>query len=130
MVKDGRFGPYVTDGEINASLRKGDTVEEITMERALELIAERRAKGPAKKAARRRPGQEEGREEEGAGEEGHQEEGRQEEGRQEEGHQDDGLHDDGARHRRDARRHVPGATRPRNRSDWLMRSTSAAQRRY
>jgi DNA topoisomerase-1 len=49
VVKDGRFGPYVTDGETNASLRKADSVESITMDRALELIAERRAKGPTKK---------------------------------------------------------------------------------
>ena len=49
VVKDGRFGPYVTDGESNASLRKGDTVEEITIERASELLADRRARGPAKK---------------------------------------------------------------------------------
>ncbi|MDQ3782185.1 MAG: type I DNA topoisomerase, partial [Actinomycetota bacterium] len=48
QVRDGRFGPYVTDGETNASLRVADTVEGITLERALELIAERRAKGPAK----------------------------------------------------------------------------------
>ncbi|HEY1318274.1 MAG TPA: type I DNA topoisomerase [Gaiella sp.] len=47
VVKDGRFGPYVTDGETNASLRKGDDVEGLTLERALELLAERRAKGPA-----------------------------------------------------------------------------------
>jgi DNA topoisomerase I len=44
VVKDGRFGPYVTDGETNASLRRGDTVEAITLERAAELLAERRAK--------------------------------------------------------------------------------------
>jgi DNA topoisomerase-1 len=44
VLKDGRFGPYVTDGETNASLRKGDTVEGITPERASELLAERRAK--------------------------------------------------------------------------------------
>ncbi|MEU6696228.1 type I DNA topoisomerase [Pseudonocardia sp. NPDC046786] len=49
VIKDGRFGPYVTDGETNASLRKGDSVEEITDERASELLAERRAKAPAKK---------------------------------------------------------------------------------
>ena len=54
VVKDGRFGPYVTDGEYNASLRKGDAVEEITMERAMELLAERRAKGPAKKKSKKR----------------------------------------------------------------------------
>ncbi|RMH78545.1 MAG: type I DNA topoisomerase, partial [Actinomyces sp.] len=46
VVRDGRFGPYVTDGEVNASLRKGDTVEELTPERASELLADRRAKGP------------------------------------------------------------------------------------
>ena len=44
VIKDGRFGPYVTEGETNASLRKGDTVEELTDERAVELLAERRAK--------------------------------------------------------------------------------------
>ena len=55
VVKDGRFGPYVTDGEHNASLRKGDTVEELTVERAAELLAERRLRGPAKKAAKRAP---------------------------------------------------------------------------
>ena len=54
VVKDGRFGPYVTDGETNASLRRGDDAERLTVERALELLAERRAKGPAKPAARRR----------------------------------------------------------------------------
>jgi DNA topoisomerase-1 len=41
-VKEGRFGPYVTDGETNASLRKGDDVESITIQRAAELLAERR----------------------------------------------------------------------------------------
>ena len=44
VVKDGRFGPYVTDGETNASLRRGDSPEAITVERAVELLAERRAK--------------------------------------------------------------------------------------
>jgi DNA topoisomerase-1 len=44
VVKDGRFGPYVTDGQTNASLRRGDDPEGLTMERALELLAERRAK--------------------------------------------------------------------------------------
>ena len=43
-VKDGRFGPYVTDGAVNASLRREDSVEAITIERASELLAERRAK--------------------------------------------------------------------------------------
>src|SRR3954471_1971461 len=53
VVKDGRFGPYVTDGETNASLRKGDSIEELTDERASELLADRRARGPAKKAPRK-----------------------------------------------------------------------------
>jgi DNA topoisomerase-1 len=44
VLRDGRFGPYVTDGETNASLRKGDTIEGLTPERAFELLAERRAK--------------------------------------------------------------------------------------
>lgn len=51
VIKDGRFGPYVTDGETNASLRKGDEVESITDERASELLADRRARGPAPKKA-------------------------------------------------------------------------------
>nr|MBA2560004.1 DNA topoisomerase I [Propionibacteriales bacterium] len=49
VVKDGRFGPYVTDGEINATLRKDDTVDAITLERAAELLADKREKGPAPK---------------------------------------------------------------------------------
>ncbi|HEU5270489.1 MAG TPA: topoisomerase C-terminal repeat-containing protein, partial [Jatrophihabitans sp.] len=53
VVKDGRFGPYVTDGETNASLRRDDSVEAITDERAAELLADRRARGPVKKAARK-----------------------------------------------------------------------------
>ncbi|CAA9383796.1 MAG: DNA topoisomerase I [uncultured Nocardioidaceae bacterium] len=52
-VKDGRFGAYVTDGEYNATLRKGDEVESITLDRAAELLAEKRAKGPATKSTRR-----------------------------------------------------------------------------
>jgi DNA topoisomerase I len=59
VIKDGRFGPYVTDGETNASLRKGDDVLSITDERAAELLADRRARGPvkrtAKKTARKKP---------------------------------------------------------------------------
>ncbi|WP_078281827.1 type I DNA topoisomerase [Mycobacteroides franklinii] len=50
VIKDGRFGPYVTDGETNASLRKGDDVLSITDERASELLADRRARGPVKRA--------------------------------------------------------------------------------
>jgi len=49
VIKDGRFGPYVTDGETNASLRKGDEVQSLTVERAAELLADRRARGPAAK---------------------------------------------------------------------------------
>jgi len=56
VVKDGRFGPYVTDGETNASLRKGDEVETLTDARAIELLADRRARGPApKRAAKKAP---------------------------------------------------------------------------
>jgi DNA topoisomerase-1 len=57
IVKEGRFGPYVTDGETNASLRSGDGVESLTLERGVELLAERRAKGPAKRrtAKKREP---------------------------------------------------------------------------
>ena len=51
VIKSGRFGPYVTDGETNASLREreGDTVEGLTDERAAELLQIRRDAGPAKK---------------------------------------------------------------------------------
>ncbi|HEX6936234.1 MAG TPA: type I DNA topoisomerase [Actinomycetes bacterium] len=49
VVKEGRFGAYVTDGETNATLRKADSVESLTIERAAELLAEKRAKGPAPK---------------------------------------------------------------------------------
>jgi DNA topoisomerase-1 len=54
VLKEGRFGPYVTDGETNASLRKGDDPETVTLDRAVELLAERRTKGPAKRSSRRR----------------------------------------------------------------------------
>jgi DNA topoisomerase-1 len=46
VLKEGRWGPYATDGETNASLRKGDLVESVTLQRAAELLAERRAAGP------------------------------------------------------------------------------------
>ncbi len=58
VLKNGRFGPYVTDGETNASLRVADSVDTITLDRAAELLAERRAKGPApkrKKAPKKKP---------------------------------------------------------------------------
>lgn len=55
VVKDGRFGPYVTDGETNATLRKDDDPSTITPERGFELLAEKRAKGPTtrKRAAKK-----------------------------------------------------------------------------
>ncbi|UUU24009.1 type I DNA topoisomerase [Streptomyces sp. DSM 40750] len=55
VVKDGRFGPYVTDGETNATLRSEDSVETITPERGFELLVEKRAKAPAKKTAKKAP---------------------------------------------------------------------------
>lgn len=54
VVKDGRFGPYVTDGETNATLRRDDSVETITPERAQTLLAEKRAKGPTKRRTTRK----------------------------------------------------------------------------
>ena len=54
VLKEGRFGPYVTDGETNASLRAGDAVETITPERAAELLQARRERGPAPKRTRKR----------------------------------------------------------------------------
>ena len=58
VVKDGRFGAYVTDGESNASMRKGEILELLTLDRGLELLAERRAydaeNGGVKKTPRRR----------------------------------------------------------------------------
>ena len=53
VVKDGRFGPYVTDGETNATLRKDDEPETITPERGFELLADKRARGPVKKTAKK-----------------------------------------------------------------------------
>jgi DNA topoisomerase-1 len=55
VVKTGRFGVYVTDGETNASLRAGDDVETITPERAAELLADRRARGTTKPRRGRSP---------------------------------------------------------------------------
>ena len=52
VLREGRFGPYVTDGETNASLRKGDDVETVTIDRASELLADRRARGPVKRTRR------------------------------------------------------------------------------
>lgn len=53
LLKDGRFGPYVTDGTTNASLRRGDTAESLTVERARELLAERRAQAPKEPKAKK-----------------------------------------------------------------------------
>jgi len=55
VVREGRFGIYITDGETNASLRGGDSVENISIERASDLLAERRAAGPSAKPAKRAP---------------------------------------------------------------------------
>jgi DNA topoisomerase-1 len=55
VIKDGRFGPYVTDGETNASLRKGDDVATITPERGAELLSDRRAAAPAPRARKAAP---------------------------------------------------------------------------
>jgi len=54
VIKDGRFGPYFTDGETNVTLRRGDDPATVTPERAFELLAEKRAKGPAKKRTTRK----------------------------------------------------------------------------
>ncbi len=54
VVKDGRFGPYVTDGETNATLRRTDSVEAMTLERAAELLAEKRARPPRTTTPKRR----------------------------------------------------------------------------
>jgi DNA topoisomerase I len=56
VVKDGRFGPYVTDGETNATLPRGSSVEQLTLDRAAELMADKRAKGPALKKRTRSRG--------------------------------------------------------------------------
>ncbi|MEV8135883.1 type I DNA topoisomerase [Microbacterium aurantiacum] len=53
-LKDGRFGPYVTDGEVNATVPRGEDAMEITFERAVQLLADKRAKGPATKRTTRR----------------------------------------------------------------------------
>ena len=52
-IKDGRFGPYVTDGETNVTVPRGEDPEQVTAERAYELLADTRAKGPVKRTARK-----------------------------------------------------------------------------
>jgi DNA topoisomerase-1 len=54
-IKDGRFGAYVTDGTTNATIPRGETVEEIDYDRAVQLLADKRAKGPAKPKAKAAP---------------------------------------------------------------------------
>ena len=61
-IKDGRFGAYVTDGTTNATIPRGETVEDVDYDRAVQLLADKRAKGPvvkkkpaAKKAAAKKP---------------------------------------------------------------------------
>ncbi|MTE22670.1 type I DNA topoisomerase [Microbacterium sp. ZXX196] len=57
-IRDGRFGPYVTDGETNATIPRGETATDVDFERAVQLLADKRAKGPAKKrgaAAKKAP---------------------------------------------------------------------------
>ncbi len=57
-IKDGRFGPYVTDGVTNATIPRGEEVDDVDFDRAVQLLADKRAKGPAKpraKATTRKP---------------------------------------------------------------------------
>ncbi|MDQ4492092.1 type I DNA topoisomerase [Sinomonas sp. ASV486] len=56
VVKEGRFGPYITDGVTNITVPRATAIEELTRERAIELLAEKRAKGPVKKPVRRTGG--------------------------------------------------------------------------
>ncbi|MDN5667366.1 MAG: type I DNA topoisomerase [Renibacterium salmoninarum] len=53
VVKEGRFGPYITDGETNITVPRSTSIEELTRERAVELLAEKRAKGPVKRPVKR-----------------------------------------------------------------------------
>jgi len=56
VVKDGRFGPYITDGVTNITVPRSETIESLTHTRAVELLAEKRAKGPVKrKTAAKKP---------------------------------------------------------------------------
>jgi len=54
-VRDGRFGAYVTDGDTNATIPRGEDVDDLDFERAVQLLADKRAKGPAKPKAKRAP---------------------------------------------------------------------------
>ena len=53
-LKDGRYGPYVTNGKINATIPKGENIESLKLERAIELILEKKAKGPSKRFKRKK----------------------------------------------------------------------------
>ncbi|OGJ56741.1 DNA topoisomerase I [Candidatus Peribacteria bacterium RIFCSPHIGHO2_01_FULL_51_9] len=53
LVKDGRYGPYITDGKTNASLGKKTTPEEITLDQAIDLLAKKRARGPGRRWGRK-----------------------------------------------------------------------------
>ena len=53
-IKDGRYGAYVTNGKINATLPKATTMDDITLEIALQLIADKKSKGPAKRRFKKR----------------------------------------------------------------------------
>ena len=54
-VRDGRFGPYVTDGVTNVTIPRGEEIDAIDFERAVQMLADKRAKGPAKKPAAKKP---------------------------------------------------------------------------
>ena len=54
VVKEGRFGPYITDGITNITVPRSTSLEELTRERAVELLAEKRAKGPVKRTTTRK----------------------------------------------------------------------------
>ena len=53
-IKDGRYGAYVTDGEINATLPKSTLSDDVTLDIALQLIADKKAKGPSKRRFKKR----------------------------------------------------------------------------
>ncbi|GAA3303816.1 type I DNA topoisomerase [Glutamicibacter nicotianae] len=55
VVKDGRFGPYITDGVTNITVPRGTSLEELTREQAIELLADKRARGPVKRTAKKAP---------------------------------------------------------------------------
>ena len=81
VVKNGRFGPYVTDGETNASLRKGDDVDTLTVQRASELLADRRATAPIPPGGPDHPPGTGAVDREVGGEEAGRQDGRRQEGR-------------------------------------------------